>query len=140
MVDHVAPDGPAAPDDGQHAAGARRWVVGTLFGVLVVAVLALGGWLVWQLMETVRTDPGRAGVGDCLRGQADPDDLRRTGCDRDDASWLVVAVVPNVSWEDFQATPGDQLCAEYPDADLAVWYGERSGDAGGELFCLEPLS
>jgi hypothetical protein len=137
--DEPAGRSPLAPSRRRRVRHPGRWLLAGLLAVLVAAGLAVTGWLGWDLLQTLRQDPARATVGDCLAGADDPGELRRVSCDAGDATWRVAGTEPGLTWSDFQALPDEHLCAGHPDTELAVWYGDNRDGGTGDVFCLELL-
>lgn len=136
------PAGPAQqaqPSGHRPGRSAMRWLLGVILVLAVAAALGVVGWLGWQVLDTVQRDPSRADVGDCLAGSDDPGELGRVDCVADEASWLVVGKHTDLAWSEFRQMPGDELCADHPETELAVWFGDDRDRGPGDVFCLEPL-
>ena len=135
-----APPPYGAPTPPKRSRGVVGRLVGSIGGLVIVALLVAGGAYVYQHYFN-KSDTVNAKVGDCIHS----DELTSTTakevkntkivkCDDGTANYKVVGVVDGKTEIQFDAD--NNICQQYPDAESALWQGV-SGRVGSVL-CLAP--
>jgi hypothetical protein len=101
----------------------KKWlpIVGGIVAVLVVVVVLstfLGG--------------GEPKVGDCI--QPDGSSYATVDCGSADAQYRVVGTDADMTGDEFDATPAEEMCTAVPSASVVLWSGS-SKDEDGKVFC-----
>lgn len=118
------------------------WLVGIVTGIVLWA-LVISGVAAYRIVEYIRADVGRAGLGDCLDDAGSSDEVRRVDCDSPDAAWIVVRRVTDVAEHEFtDVGRREELCGSASTWKFAFWAGDPrdDGTGTGSLLCLEPRS
>ena len=130
----------APPPAPKRSRGVVGRLVGSLGGLVIVALLVAGGSYVYQHYIN-KNDTVNAKVGDCIHSDAltsttakEVKNTKIVKCDDTSANYKVVGVVDGKTEIQFDAD--NNICSQYPDAESALWQGV-SGRVGSVL-CLAP--
>ena len=123
------------PETSEPATKPRKGRLGTFltFGVLIVLILGVGGYF----LLSMRNNPDKANVGDCLSGTEDPgnaDDIKLVDCTDPKASFKVLKKIDN----QLKPASTDQTACDGTATTDTFWFG-RDGKPG-TILCLSKLN
>ena len=118
------PSGAQAFGQPQQPAKPKRKVL-SIIGGLVAAVVVFG-----VLSTFLGGDPE---VGECVKAEGF-NDISTVDCDSDEATLKIIGVGDEMTGDEFDATPGEELCADFPEATDVLWYGSTD-DGDGTVYC-----
>ncbi|WP_232667096.1 LppU/SCO3897 family protein [Pseudonocardia sp. TRM90224] len=125
---------PSEPMDDPAAAAERRK---KRTGAILMVVLA-GGFaaLIVFGISAARSSAGSAGVGDCLTGAKDADEITKVDCAAPEAAFVVLGRVDGVTESD----GGTTACVAYPETTRSYWEGKRGVTTTGTAICMKPIA
>jgi hypothetical protein len=109
--------------------GMSRRTIMTIVGIVVVILIAAGGWFF------SRDQPTNAKAGDCISGQT-AESMKIVACTDAKATNKVVGRVDGKTLDDFN-TKLAEICQPYPSAVTGFWQGKKGQK--GPVLCLEPI-
>ncbi|WP_285660562.1 LppU/SCO3897 family protein [Actinorhabdospora filicis] len=112
-------------------------VVRIVIGVVVIGVLALGGWIVKNLTG----DPDTAKTGDCVTNAARAEDMKIVECTDAEAAYKVIERVDNPADKGTSDDTAQAACEASADkgATDMLWQEDKSGNID-YVLCLGPTS
>jgi hypothetical protein len=88
-----------------------------------------------------RIDAETPDVGECVKDGVLPQDRDVVPCDSEQADWRVIGDAGTWTERDYDATPVEELCQDFPGSEFVMWVGGDSedGSAEGNVVCMEPV-
>ena len=117
---------------GQAASTGRNMATRVVVALVVIGVVAGGGWAWRQFNGAAST----AAVGDCVQ-QSGSQNVKVVSCSDSSAAYKVVGKVDNVA-EPFDDTQTTAICKPFAATTSAFWEGNSQG-AQGYMLCLGPV-
>jgi hypothetical protein len=101
----------------------NKWlpIVGGIVAVLLLLVVLVGF-----------LGGGEPEVGDCI--QPDGSSYTTVDCGSADAQYRVVGTDADMTGEEFDATPVEEMCTDVPSASVVLWSGSDNAE-DGHIFC-----
>lgn len=135
------PPPPPPPGFGAKAGGAAKAVgmsivVRIVIGVVIIGVLALGGWIVKNLTG----DPETASVGDCVTDAPSADDMKVVDCTDSTAAYKVVKKIDSVTDKGSDQDTITAACGETDDSWTTGLYAKDKYGNIDYVLCLGPTS